>query len=232
MEQKTRKIPVGELILDWNLWPRHSAETLDSTNLTRMKEAIKAGIELPPVIADEKSLRIVDGFHRVSAYQDIYGPSFEIPVILKAYPTDAEMFKDAAMLNAQQGLPLGPKDKAHVLIRARRMHIPIKEMARLIGLGEEAAKYLIQRRTAIAQNGSRIPVGAGAEEMVKALNGKKMNSDQEHFARVAGMRPQMYARMLISALKADEAMEYSASTVAILRELKTVLDSVLKRVAK
>ena len=56
------KIKAIECILDWNLWPRREGE-YRSTNLKRMREAMEAGIILPPIIVNKDHMRVVDWFH-------------------------------------------------------------------------------------------------------------------------------------------------------------------------
>ena len=66
----------SELLLDYDLYPR---ERIEPFNVNQMIEALTAGRELPPIIVDRKSLRVIDGFHRVKAYQRLHGPDAEIP---------------------------------------------------------------------------------------------------------------------------------------------------------
>ena len=42
----SHKIKAIECVLDWNLWPRHSAEKLDTANIRQMKEAMEAGLKI------------------------------------------------------------------------------------------------------------------------------------------------------------------------------------------
>lgn len=63
-----RSLNTAELILDYGLYPRHS---IDSQHVSYMVESIRAGVALPPVVIDKKSKRVVDGFHRVTAFQHL-----------------------------------------------------------------------------------------------------------------------------------------------------------------
>ena len=119
-----KKLRAIELIFDWNLWPRQAVQRLDSTNLARMKEALRSGFELPPIIANKKDLRIVDGFHRTKAYLSVLGDEAEMKVDLREYDSDAAMFLEAGALNAYHGLTMSPKDRAHFIITCRKYKIP------------------------------------------------------------------------------------------------------------
>ena len=199
---KVVKMKVLELIVDWALWPRYEANDLDSTNVSRMKEALRAGIELPPIIVDAKSFRITDGVHRQKAYLSVYGEGAEAQVELREYKNEGAMFLDAARLNQTQGLPLSPKDKVHVLLVGRRMKLPLAKIADALGMRKEKAEELIAKRTATTSKGEKIPLAAGAMK----LAGKHLNKEQEKFARTSnGMQPIVNARLLLNALRANSS---------------------------
>ena len=108
---ETTKIKAIEAVYDWNIWPRQSVQKLDSTNLARMKEALRTGFTLPPPVLNKKDNRIVDGFHRIEAHLKVFGEDAELDVILKDYPNDAEMILDSGAMNNQQGYRFLPKTR-------------------------------------------------------------------------------------------------------------------------
>src|SRR5208283_55156 len=67
-EDFMKKIALSELILDPEIYPR--AE-VSSMNVSSIKNALRAGITLPPIIIDKKSRRIIDGAHRVTAMKSL-----------------------------------------------------------------------------------------------------------------------------------------------------------------
>lgn len=200
MKTVIKKMNALELIVDWALWPRYEANDLDSTNVSRMKEALRAGMELPPIVADKKSFRIIDGVHRQRAHLSVFGDDAMIEVELREYRNDAEMFLDAARMNSIQGLPLSPKDKVHVFLAGRRMKLPLAKLAEALGMRKEVAEDLIAKRTARTSKGEVIPLAAGATK----LAGKRLSKSQEKFARTSnGMQPIVNARLLLNALRAN-----------------------------
>lgn len=222
----TKKMKAIELVFDWNLWPRHKAEVLDVTNLNQLKDALRAGMRFPPVIVDEKSFRIIDGFHRTRATLDVLGDDAEIEVEVRRYGTEAEMFLEAGALN-NHGLKLGPLDRAHFILKARKMKIPPAAIATALGMDPDKMKEFIAKRSAKTREGEVIPLPAGARN----LAGKVLTESQEHFARTAnGCLPEMYARMLLNALNAD-ALELDERTVTLLSELNQVIEQVLEAAA-
>lgn len=223
MNIREKKVKVLELIKDWSLWPRYEANDLDATNVKRIKDALKAGLTLPPIIADKESYRIVDGFHRVEAYLSVYGEDAEIDVEFKNYKNDTEMFLESAKLNCNHGLPLSPKDITHVILTARRKKVPLAKIGEALGMTKERIKQFEQRRTATTRSGEKIPLSFGAS----SLAGKTLNKDQEHFARGAnGMVPIINARLLMNALKAS-AFPLTENEVKVLMELRDVIERVL-----
>lgn len=219
-----RKMKAVELILDWNLWPRCKAESLDSTNITRMRESMKAGLELPPIIVDAKSLRVVDGFHRITACLREFGDDAEIKVDLREYKDDAEMFLDAGRTNAHHGLPMSPQDRAHFILRARKYKIPPAAIAEAIGMDGERIKDFLAKRTAKTETGETIALPGGALHFA----GTTMTADQEHHARTCnGTIPMMHARMLLNAIRADGNITISDSSRVLLEELRDEIDKIL-----
>jgi hypothetical protein len=217
-----------ELVFDWNLWPRQSVQKLDSTNLARMKAALRSGFELPPIVVNKDDLRIVDGFHRTKAVLSVFGDGGKIKADVREYENDAAMFLEAGTLNAYQGLTMSPKDRAHFIIKCRRMKIPPAVIASALHIDVEKMQEFIKRRSAKTQDGEIIPLAAGS---AKALHGKTLTSAQEHYARTAnGCLPEMYISMLINALRAD-ALVLTEKTFARLQELVALIEQILEEAA-
>lgn len=224
----TTTLKAIELVFDWNLWPRHSIGGLDSTNLARMREALRTGFPLPPVIANKKDLRIVDGFHRTRAVLDVCGDEGEIEVDLREYDTEAAMFLDAGILNAHQGMPMGPKDRAHFILKCRKYKFPWPKIAEALHMDEKHLREFVEKRSAKTEGGETIPLPSSAHN----LSGKTLTKDQEHFARHTGggfSGPEMYITMLLNALKAD-AFTMSEKTIRRLEELRDLIGKVLDEV--
>ena len=226
-------VPCASLIFDWGIWPRHEANSVDYTNVMRMVDAIKAGIELPPIIVDKKTMRIVDGFHRTKAHEKVYGESAQIRAIMREYKNDKDVFIDAVALNASQGLPLSPMDKAHVIIKAQELKLPIEVVAKALGITPERAKEFFQKRSVQFSDGERRPVAAGASSLAVKLNqsGVKPDKNQEEFfTRSNGMFPMANARLVLTALRAKGSFRPTKEAIALLKELRAEIDRVLESI--
>ncbi len=223
----TTKVKAIDLVIDWNLWPRQSAQKLDSTNLSRMRASLRSGFSLPPVLVNKADNRVVDGFHRVRAVLDVFGDDAKIEVIYKDYATDAEMFLEAGATNHHHGLPMSPKDRAHFISKCRKLKIPWPAIADALSSDAEALKAFVKKRTATTESGETIPLAAGA----MGLAGKTLTPVQEHYARTAnGCLPEMYVSMLLNALKADGVV-LTDKTLSRLGELHTVIGVILDEAA-
>lgn len=227
----SHKIKAIECILDWNLWPRQSAEKLDTANIRQMKEAMEAGVTLPPIIVNKDDMRVIDGFHRVTAVLDLYGDEAEIMADVRAYASEGEMFLDAGRYNSGQGLPMSPKDRAYFIIKARQMKIPPAAVAQALGMQVEAMKSFLERRSAIVKStGERIPISYGASHLSTEDHGKELNAAQENYARTAdGNAPMFHARTLLRALKAN-SLKLTEKDIALLSDLAEEIAKTLKAV--
>lgn len=110
-------IKVSELVEDFDVYPRFDG--VNELHVQRLAEALRAGQKLPPVVACAKSKKLVDGFHRRRAYVVVYGDDAMIPVELRKYKNDGELFADAIFLNTGHGRPIPLADTKAIVNRAR-----------------------------------------------------------------------------------------------------------------
>ena len=137
--------PVSDLILDYNLYPRSS---IDRQNVRSIVEAMETGVELPPVIACEKSKRVVDGFHRVAAMKRVRGDDAEIAVEFRRYRTEGDLFAEAIRLNAPHGLKLNRTDRLRCYHLAKRLGVKEATIAKALSIDLKKLRSLIEERTA------------------------------------------------------------------------------------
>lgn len=127
-------VAIAELIEDLSLYPRH---TVDETHVGTLADALRAGATLPPLVADKKSKRLVDGWHRLRAYRRILGPTGAVEVDLRSYKSDADLFLDAVALNAAHGRRLDRVDQVRVVMLAERVGLSEVQVATVLHMPTE-----------------------------------------------------------------------------------------------
>ena len=121
-----RKRFISGLVLDRELSPR---ARLGANHVRQLAKALQAGAILPPIVVEQSTSRVVDGFHRVEACRRVYGMEALIEVVEKDYPDEGELFVEAVRLNAAHGSRLAPYDQLRCVAIAERLSVDPDRMA-------------------------------------------------------------------------------------------------------
>jgi len=222
---KSKTVKVGKLICDFTLWPRDRGNSLDGSNLKRIKDALRAGIELPPVIVNRADNRVIDGFHRTHGTLAVLGPDAPIKVTYRDYSSEADMFADSLYFNASQGLTLSAKDRVFAFHKARKYKMPPAKIGYLLGMKPEEVQEFVRKRTAYAEDGSPVALPGGAAE----LAGKTLTRDQEERIRgINGVKASVNAKILLNELSAG-AYASSVGFRDLLVTLRDKIDQILSK---
>lgn len=146
----TTSVRLADLVEDLDFYPRTQ---VSSVNVTNLVSAIEAGAELPPIVADTKSKRIVDGFHRRRAYLKVLGTNASVQVELRSYATEAELFADAVATNSRHGLPLQEIEKRRIVLRLQDLGIGNDEIANVLQTSPDRVEK-IQLKVATVVDGA------------------------------------------------------------------------------
>lgn len=194
---KTVKLPLSALIEDLSLYPR---ATVFDGHVGDLEDAIRAGVELPPIIIDKKSKRIVDGFHRRRALKKVHGPDYVVDVEVRSYASEAELFIDAVRLNSGHGRRMSTFDYARCATIAGTLGIDLAAMASALSLTAEKLGEITVAKSASSENGTLVPIRHGMSHMA----GRRLTQAQERAAHIVGGQSPMYhANQLIALLEAD-----------------------------
>lgn len=136
---KIATVPIASLVEDMSIYPRHA---VDDSNVQSLALALESGCDLPPVIADEKSKRIVDGWHRVRAYKRVYGSGAAVPCELRKYASEAELIEDAIRLNASHGRRLDVMDQTRAILMLEQHGISPERIALSLHVTEKRVEKL------------------------------------------------------------------------------------------
>lgn len=135
----TKKLSLASLVEDFSLYPRNH---VDDVHITDLRRALQAGVELPPIVVDRASLRIVDGVHRRRAMLKHSGEQAVATVVLNSYPDDAAFFMDAVRLNAQHGRKLDRQDQTRIVLKMQEMKVEPYVIASTLFIPEAEVRTL------------------------------------------------------------------------------------------
>ena len=147
-----KNLPIAALVEDFTIYPRHD---VDSTHISDLVRAIKAGVVIPEPICEAKSLRIVDGFHRVRAYKRVYGEQAEIKVELRSYKSETDVIKEAVALNSAHGRRFDQQDRTRCVLMLQEHGVELDDIAVVLHTTAERVEQLMVR--VVVVNGEKHP---------------------------------------------------------------------------
>lgn len=149
-------VPIAELVEDMDLYPRHS---VDPSHISTLGQALSAGAQLPPPVAEKSTKKIVDGWHRVRAYKRIMGPEAVIDVELREYASQQDLMLDAIAMNSTHGRQLDRIDQIRSIILAKRHGATPEAISVVLHITEKKVREL-EHRTAFADGPGSVPGGS------------------------------------------------------------------------
>lgn len=212
-----QKVRVADLVEDLDVYPRTQ---VNSVNVTNLVSAIEAGCKLPPLIADNKTLRIVDGFHRRRAYLKVLGGDASVAVDLRSYASDAALFSAAITANIQHGLPLQEIEKRRVVLRLQGFGVDNDSIAGVLRTSpDRIEKICLRVATVVDDNGGSIRLEP-LKRPVFHLQGAQMTEVQARAHRSApGTSYLLTIRQLRDAVRFDLLDRSDGRVIAELRAL-------------
>lgn len=229
MADRKGKVKVGEVVLDFDFYPRAD---VDRQHLHYMREAHRAGVRLPPIVVDAASNRCVDGFHRTRMYRLELGPDAEVDAVFRDYPDEAALFMDAMRLNANHGRMLSTYDRARCVLRAEELLIEPEFVASALSLTVEAVANLHANRVSRLY-GLRGSDGAVRQVPIKRtirhMSGRSLTKAQhEANEKLGGMEQLFYVNQLLTLIRTGLLDVDNAELMRRLGELKDALEGALE----
>lgn len=221
----TVQLPLAQLIEDLDLYPRHN---VDSGHVGAIADALKTGVKFPPIVADKKSKRITDGWHRNRAYLKILTPETKVPVELVDYKDEATMLLDAVARNASHGRKFDSIDRTRCVIMLRSRGLDDVLIGQAMNIPEERVEKLAIR---IATSGSAKEAVPGTDKItlkrsVKHLDGQVLTKQQsEVHASLPGTSFQLLAKQIRLGL---ESKMCDLTDSNMLKEFKKLRDALNK----
>jgi len=197
MSARIRQISIAELVEDLEVYPRHH---VDHQHVRALADAIVAGEELPPIVADAKTKVVVDGWHRLRAYRRVLGDEATIPVELIAYPDRAAMIRDAVARNVRHGLRLQVIDQVRAVRLLENAGFDRPAIAGILNRPVEKIERLTVRVAYADKSKDVVPL----KRPVIHLAGQVLTEKQEKVHRILGGTDwPLHIRQLREALDAD-----------------------------
>lgn len=223
MTQEVTMVKASSLVLDYKLYPRHS---LDFVLIRQLAAQIETGVQLPPLVADKESLRLVDGWHRHRAWIRVGGFDVAVPATLKEYASEAEMLRDAMYLNFRHGRRLAPIDIARCVNLSTEIGMTLEQVAGALQLTPERLGEMVVDRS--ARHGLE-PILL--KRTIRHLVGQELTEAQmDYNIHSSGMSQMFYINQVLGLLKSNAVDWSQANIIAALRELHRLLEE--KLVAK
>jgi hypothetical protein len=225
---KVITLPIADLVEDLEVYPRHA---VDDQHVRNLALALEAGCDLPPVVADAKSKRIADGWHRVRARKRVHGPGAAIEVELRAYASEAALVEDAVRLNSAHGRKLDVMDLTRAILMLERHGVPMGRIALAVHVPEgrvEKLRLKVARATVTVDGtvpGSQTVV---LKRPVAHLSGRKLTNEQARaMDSMPGTSFLLLAHQLRTAMATALVNREDMRLMDGLRELKKELEKFL-----
>lgn len=189
---KTTKLPVAELVEDFGVYPRMD---VNDQHVAHIAEAIESGSVMPPIVADAKTKRIVDGFHRSRAARRVYGEEAVVDVELREYATEAELLVDAIRFNSCHGRTMASADRAHAIILADRLKAPSEALAKALNITVERVETIRKTLTVrVEDSRKRVPL----KMVIRHMSGQELSKEQaEIVPKLGGNSARFYVEQLV-----------------------------------
>jgi len=222
MNDQTKKISLSLLIMDYDIYPRHK---ISSYHVNELSQSIQGGAKFPPIAWDKNSKKILDGFHRVSAYKRIYGLEYEVEGFEIDCKDKSEMIIRGFEYNDKHGLRLSAWDKARFISIARANSISeeliIKTMNTPVKRIDVLKRRIVPIRNEQGQFVGEAQLKHGQEKMSKKPDGIYITQEeakQNESGSSTGLNPLIRITTLIKDLD-FKSFEVTSNNIEIVKEL-------------
>lgn len=170
--------PIHWFVEDRALYPR---EKIDEHHVREIADAISAGSVMPPLVAEEGTGRIVDGWHRRRAHELVHGDQTEVPTVLRTYADDTEALKDAVRYNAAHGRRLSSVDRTRAANMLHEAGVDDRAIGFVLHVPESKIERIRVRVAPVADETEAVTLKAP----VRHLQGVTLTQEQATAARRA-----------------------------------------------
>lgn len=221
---------VAALVEDMELYPR---STVDAHNVAKMRESIRAGVKLDPIIADAKTKVVSDGFHRRRAILAELGPDADHFVVFRDYANRQDILLDSAKINDRHGLRLSESERVQFAVRAQELGISTERIAEVLSVMVDTVSNWMVKRVGT----EKISLGryqkVALKPSMRHLAGSELTHEQvEANSAVAGNRLSFMAKQVRILVESDSVDWTNEPSVKELVRLHKVLADRIERGVK
>ena len=119
-----KTLAIDDVVEDYRLYPRSE---VDGATVEQFREALRAGAKFPPIRVCAKSFRIIDGFHRKTAYRR--EQATHVLCAVEEVVDDIDLFRRAAAANASHGRRYSVDDYATAVRLAKRLGLTREQIS-------------------------------------------------------------------------------------------------------
>ena len=138
-------IPVEEIVYRPDLYPRQG---VSSYRVASIADAMEAGVVMPPIILAEGTMVLVDGMHRWRAAEKLRQETILADV--RPYESEADLFRDASLLNTGHGSNLTTYDRLRVIEISLRLGISEEDQAGMLQVSVSRLRAIQPRFASVA----------------------------------------------------------------------------------
>jgi len=228
-------VNINKLLLDYNFYPRNS---IDSYHVSEMVEAMNAGTVFPPIVFDKKTSKVVDGFHRISAFRKL--KIQEVEAIGKKYKNEGDLFLDAVRYNSSHGRNLTTHDKIRIITLAEDFGIDEKTLTSVLQITKQRYDTIAPRKAFTVDDIERFSVNKKSGKLkgrmiplkrtVAHKEGEELTEAQaDVMDKIGGMDQSFYINQVILLLENDLVNVGSEKLIERMRILKNLLNKFFKK---
>lgn len=222
------KVKAAFLVFDYDLYPRHQ---LDQICVSDYVNAMKAGAVFPPIVADKKSKRIIDGFKRTRATLKAFGADAQIDVEWRTYPDgpagDAALIQDAISLNADHGERFSHYDMRRCVLLAAQFGLDQDKLAVAMRITMDRLET-IRGQIHTSRSGEQV---SGKQASVHLLDEPITNKQRDGIKRAGGGNQLFFVNQVINLIESSLLDTSSERLMERLEVLANLIRPLLRKVA-
>lgn len=220
---------LSELIWDTNIYPRNN---ISGSHVTKLVEAIQVGCELPPMVVEKNTRRILDGVHRWKALTKALGNDADVYVIERKCHDDNEAFLTAIEFNSAHGMQLTWVEITRNAIRAEERGITLDMLAKAVHVPLDVIERRLTTNTAYTRTLGMPDTRVALKAPMMPLAGIELNAQQVAANKIVGGMSALYYIDLIQKLVQSGLWEWgSAKEKAALMQLYLTMQSAMPSAA-